>query len=225
MKKNDPNQIILGELVDIEIINPDSEGRYHATKVSDIYEEDNSFSVNWPIYERRYLPARRNDKIKVILKRKDAIYYFESRIKARALEPYAHLRIENPKKLIKKQRRTYFRLPLNLIVKFIRLKDEVKEGELPPVYSGISLDLSGGGMSILSKTELELGENIEISFELTNGTRYEYVSCKVRRKKLIDIKYEYGLEFLDMPNRDREYIISYLFEVQRTRARAKDAKE
>lgn len=231
-------QIKINGLVDIEVLNEASEGQYHGTKIQDIILENNVLCVNWPTFQGRYLPARKDDKINVVLKTKDGVFFFASKIDSRALEPYAQLRIVLPEKLIKKQRRTFFRLPLNILVKFIKIKemDELdkeyqerkKNGEdvdmsnfMPPVYTAVSVDLSGGGMSILSKMNLVHDEELEVSFELTNGKRFEYLGAKVRR--IIDLgnKFNYGLEFTNIKNNEREHIITYLFEVQRTRAHSK----
>jgi c-di-GMP-binding flagellar brake protein YcgR len=231
-------QIKINGLVDIEILNDESEGQYHGTKIQDIILENNVLCVNWPTSQGRYLPARKNDKINVVLKTKDGVFFFNSKIDSRALEPYAQIRIVLPEKLIKKQRRTFFRLPMNILVKFIKVKEmndlekeyqeRKKRGEdvdmakfVPPVYTAVSVDLSGGGMSILSKMNLSYEEELEVSFELTNGKRFEYLGAKVRR--IIDLgnKFNYGLEFTNIKNNEREHIISYLFEVQRTRAHSK----
>ncbi|MBN1467135.1 MAG: PilZ domain-containing protein [Fusobacteriaceae bacterium] len=208
----DPKKVIeLGTLVEIEVLNDEYDNQYFLTKISDVEEDFTCLDINLPMAGGQYVMARKNDFVRVSLKRIDGIYAFKSKVMYRALEPYAHIRLEFPEKLEKSQRREFFRVPVNLMV---TTKKEVEE--LPK--QAISIDLSGGGMCIVSRTNYEKDSEIILSFDLTNGTKVEEVKGVIKRKiEKEHYKIEYGIEFLDIDNKLRENLISYLFELQRTR--------
>ncbi len=206
----DPLKVLkIGSLVEMEIINEVYSGELFLTKIADIDEE--AMYIHLPINQQKYAEARSNDIIKVNVKQKDGIYSARCKVLYRVLEPYAHIKVTLPKKVTKEQRREYFRMPVNLLVTYKREKEE-------SLKTAVTIDLSGGGFCFLSRNTLEKGEIITLNFELTNGKRYHNIKGLVKWKvEKVEKQYEYGIEFNEFHRRDREEIISYLFELQRNR--------
>ena len=113
----DPIKMLkIGTLVEMEVINNVYDGELFLTKISDIDESHETLDLNLPMENRQYVIARNGEQVKVSVKKDDGIYCFKAKIQYRALEPYAHIRVEFPKKMIKEQRREFFRMPVNLMI-------------------------------------------------------------------------------------------------------------
>jgi len=89
-----------------------------------------------------------------------------------------------------------------------------------PVYVGEGLDISGSGMRILSEKKVEAGKVLDTRFRIS---RYPVVLLqvfgKVVRVRSMDRNgtslNEIALEFLDLDADYKEWIISYVFQIQR----------
>ena len=205
------NVLKIGTLVEMEVINNVYDGELFLTKISDIDESYETLDLNLPMENRQYVIARNGEQVKVSLKKDDGIYCFKAKIKYRSLDPYAHIRVEFPKKLIKEQRRQFFRMPVNLMIA-MKKEDEEKARQ------GVSIDLSGGGFCLISRAVFEKNDIVTMDFDLTNGTRVEEIRGIVKwRVNKSENQYEYGIEFLNLNNKLREKLLSYLFELQRNR--------
>jgi c-di-GMP-binding flagellar brake protein YcgR len=78
--------------------------------------------------------------------------------------------------------------------------------------------LSGGGFCFISRNPIEAGKELILNFKLTNGKTFNHIKGLVKwNKEKVTGQYEHGIEFLDLDNRQREELISYLFELQRNR--------
>ena len=118
---------------------------------------------------------------------------------------------EQLQKMIKEQRREFFRMPVNLMIA-LKKEDEEKSKQ------GVSIDLSGGGFYLTSRALFEKNDIVIMNFDLTNGTRIDDLKGIVKwRVNKSENQYEYGVEFLNLDNKLREQFISYLFELQRNR--------
>jgi c-di-GMP-binding flagellar brake protein YcgR len=203
--------IKIGTLVEMEVINNVYDGELFLTKIADIDEAFEHLDLNLPMENRQYVIARAGEMVKVSVKKDDGIYCFKSKIHFRALEPYAYIRVDFPTKLVKEQRRQFFRMPVNLMIA-IRKENEEKPKQ------AVSIDLSGGGFCLISRGDYAKDEIVSLDFELTNGLKFENLRSIVRwQVKKVEHQYEYGIEFLDLDAKVREQLISYLFELQRNR--------
>ena len=208
----DPIKMLkIGILVEMEVINNVYDGELFLTKISDIDESHETLDLNLPMENRQYVIARNGEQVKVSVKKDDGIYCFKAKIQYRPLEPYAHIRVEFPKKMIKEQRREFFRMPVNLTIALKKEDDEKSK-------QGVSIDLRGGGFCLTSRALFEKNDIVIMNFDLTNGTRIDDLKGIVKwRVNKSENQYEYGVEFLNLDNKLREQFISYLFELQRNR--------
>ena len=123
----------------------------------------------------------------------------------------------------------------NLVDFLIQIEDKLDrvlkllakyEGSDEGLYVGQGLNIGGGGMKILCEHAIEVGQILDLSFRIS---RYPVVSLKVFGK-VIRVRpiqgddkqhYEIAMEFLDLDDNDKEWIISYVFHVQREAIRSK----
>lgn len=97
------------------------------------------------------------------------------------------------------ERRTNDRTPLLLDLEF---------GEDAQFFTGLSLDISEGGLFVSTYTELPLGTRLVLAFELPDGTAVE-VRGEVRWRRTHAMDGErpgIGIAFIDLPNDARERI-------------------
>lgn len=134
--------------------------------------------------------------------------------------------------LKKIQRREFYRLNCLLDVKMHILEEEEMEaGDIQqilrkldyshPVYAeGTMVDISGGGVRLVTDSEVEEGAYVVLKFttEIKSGNQeYELLGRIVTRRSLENRKrrYELRVEFEKIDNRVRESLIKYIFEEER----------
>ncbi|KXS49945.1 c-di-GMP-binding flagellar brake protein YcgR, contains PilZNR and PilZ domains [Halanaerobium congolense] len=157
------------------------------------------------------LAVKKGDKINVYFTTERAAYEFESVVLQRIKKPIYFILIKEPKELKRIQRRDYFRLELDRIMK---VHKEKKDGSVMKKEAHL-LDISGGGVQIKAKEEFAEGDIIKLSFgSLLNMS--ELIKGKIVRKSKDDFEtYRYGVEFVDINAGEREKIIQWIFSLQR----------
>ena len=135
---------------------------------------------------------------------------------------------------VKFQRRQYYRLNCTIPVAIQALKDNVEdldfmtevegymrteEGELLPNGSGTAVDISGGGIRIVSPTYIPDTNYFLLQFYLDiQGKRsmIELIGKLIALQRMEDsIKYTYRFKFLFKDSKLQESIIHYIFEEER----------
>ncbi len=106
------------------------------------------------------------------------------------------------------QRRFYFRLDLTMD---ITLTDILNRRQL----TAVTKDLSGGGMKCITKEALEPRGPVEAKLTIEKTTIHvlgEVVRCI---KDPMENHYEVGVQFTSISDKDRNIIVSYIFQKQR----------
>ena len=152
---------------------------------------------------------------------------------ARVVERYKSnnlfvLSMELETDLQKYQRREYYRLNTVLEMKSKAI-DENEKTSLAQVQfidtdltfdNGTMVDISGGGARFISKVQYAQGSLIRFVFSLfVNGlvTEYKLVGKVLKSSPIenMEDQFENRIQFVNMPNDDRESIIKYIFEEER----------
>ena len=95
-------------------------------------------------------------------------------------------------------KRRWFRFPLEMRV-------ELYAGKRDPRIYGRAVDLSEGGLSILTVDELKIGEQLPVAFTIPQtNERFQFDSI-VRTKE----GYKYGIEFLDVKQAERKELAEF----------------
>lgn len=200
--------IKINQLVEVEYqVDPDNI-EYLPSRIEDMTDE--FFYLAVPIRRGEIVPFRIEQNIKVLFSTRSNTYQFQTIIVDRAREPIPVLKVAKPTELIKIQRRSYVRIPVNLEVNFTILPDKV-------THRGFTLDISAGGLLLATKTSLKKGQVLVVKIELPQR---ESVYCHAR---VIRVSYQatsllednkVAIQFLDISEAQKDRIFNYIFEKQ-----------
>lgn len=222
-----PEEIIkLGERVEIEILEKGEYEGHYLSKIEDI--ENGKIHIGLPIEKGHIIPLRVGARININSVKKDGVYTFAGVVLSRYMKPYSNFVIEYPSKIHRLQRRNYVRITINAAVLFSVIeekketeKKEQTEENPPKIEKAVSLNLSGGGLYFISLKNMELGSKLKTTIVLPNSTQLKDIVAEIKRKESIGEKgkekYNYGVEFTEINEKTRDYIITYLFDLQRER--------
>lgn len=195
-------------------------------------EEDGVLYIAMPIYEGRLVPLEVGKQFDLYFYAKRGIYTCVSEIVNRYKSDNVYVLVVRLLTNLKKhQRRQFFRLETNMEIQYKvfsaedekyfrmmgKMSDEMTER---PYNTGITLDISGGGIRYVSKEQMNPGEKVLVFFKLGNdeGTSKcepiaKVVSSVPARGK--DNVYENRIEFVQIKDTEREMLIKYIFREER----------
>jgi len=234
-----PGKLVLpsvGDKVWIEVVE-DGELKSYTSRVEDM--NDRVIVLAAPIYKGALVRLRAG-KVRVRFIHKDAMYVFESPVLEQRPSPIPVVVVALPEKVKREQRREYVRVPWLIPAKFLPLSEQemnigpkdyskVWETKLFDVFDGVIKDLSGGGIRFnVSKKWVDIYNiavgsrliaSFHIEFELL-GRKYArnlMEKIEIVREVPVNSKLnaEYGAKFVDIPERDRDFIIRAVLQRQR----------
>ncbi|NLN64279.1 MAG: flagellar brake protein [Clostridiaceae bacterium] len=214
-------QIGLGTKLELEIGDEDKEKLILVSQYETYDEKINLMEILVPFHEGRIYPIHPGTIMRVFFsKGKDTFAFEAEAINREVQNNIAILRITPVTQIKKIERRAFFRMNYELEVRY-RILDALSDeeaGEEGVFLKGQTRDISGGGFCILTGWEFEIGTRIEAFLKIE--TEVHCIGAVVRSKKIREkgkILYDTGIEFKTIENRDRERIISFIFETQRER--------
>lgn len=212
MVKIRPDEFRPNQLVEIEVEGKHSKRRYH----SRIEEVRESFLVlAMPIHQRSIVNLRPGTSIVVNFLRDGVNYAFEAAILERTTEPLPLIVISRPEMAVKRQRRSWVRVPVCLDFHYAR--PPRKPYQEPDYREAQTLDLSAGGLRFNSQQKFRHGEELRLRLNLPSGL-LELKAKVVRVDETFNSErrcYQVGLEFIDIKERQRDRIMRFAFEQQR----------
>ena len=115
----------------------------------------------------------------------------------------------------KVQLRSFFRFTNSLTFRYSVLKEGEEFDEQPEMYEGLLVDLSAGGIRFVANEKLEVRTEIH-AILILNG---EYIMALGRILEQLEsrhaaYKYQYRVQFLALPDMDREKIVRYINDQQ-----------
>jgi len=170
--------------------------------------------IDRPIIEQRLMPVVPGREIEIIFQRQDATYRFQTRIvREDHLEKLPVLVIEPPKQVDRIQRREYFRLDIDLPVRYRKLAAPGGEA-LCEYMRGMILDLSAGGVKfwadIPSELLLDIGDVLMFGFNLSSTLSVAGLEGRIL-KKIDDLRlgdrFTFACRFLNIPSYIQEAIV------------------
>lgn len=177
----------------------------------------NVIRISAPIYEAKIYPVRVNSQIEAYLfcNASQIFRIYGTVIDRIILDdiPLLDIRVlEKPERI---QRRQYYRFECIVPVKYYESKSDI-EGEVSEIM-GQTIDLSGGGISAYARKKLSPGTVITGTLYLDD---YELIfeGKVIRSKKVIineEIKFYTSISFIEIGFREREKIVSFIFNKQR----------
>lgn len=204
--------------LDLEI----DEGYFKGSYKSILYEFDQKIyiaKIGLPIHKGAYLKIPDGTKLKVRAYSKNAVYIFKSVVYSMGKEGNVrYLIISLPEIIYRIQRRRYARIPIAEEGYFYLKKDlESSKNEVSEKYRFMSKDFSAGGMAIVTKKKLELGQKILINLNLKNDIILENFETEVVRDigKTPLGDYTYGTKFINVDKKFEETFVKFVFKYER----------
>lgn len=191
----------------IEIMIGKGKNKY-TSKVDDILH-DGTLSVEVPIYNGHYVPIRIGTKLHIAFFNKNGLFAFDGVVVNRHLGNIPLIQLKRTTDIEKLQRRQFYRLE-----KIIEFKYKISEDD-DIMEAGIIRDISGGGFNAKIKKKLQEGMIIHCYINLSDDIEEIVQKCKVVRCNFIEDGYEIAVQYVDIEDRLREKIISFIFNEQR----------
>lgn len=195
----------LNQRLELEIPEGPYQGSYYSHLLS---MEDSYLSISIPISKGEIVPIRNGTPLSVIFVGPEAMYQFESRVLKRKRGKVPSLLISLPENFRRIQRREFFRLKVNIPLLF--RKQEGGED----FFEAFTLDLSGGGCKFRAEEELEVGETVLVRFKEEELTGLD-LEAEILRREKDDQKFIYAARFKEIPEREQDEIIRFIFDKQR----------
>lgn len=191
----------------IEISIGKSNNKY-VSKVDDV-SADGTLLVETPIHNGHFVPIRIGAKVNVIFFNKDGLFTFDGIVINRFFDNLSFIQLKRVTDIEKLQRRQFFRLE-----KIMEFKYKLHEDD-ESFEKGVIKDISGGGFRAKVKKKVDVGADIICYVKLSDETDELVQKCKVVRCNYFDDGYEIAAQYVDIQDRIREKIISFIFKEQR----------
>lgn len=177
----------------------------------------NILHIAAPIYEGRVYPVQVDTEIVVSFIKDNNFYEFTARVIDREnKDNLPMLKIQALNTIEKIQRREFFRIDINLPIKY-RVIDSVDMESDEEYVETITRDISGGGLCMRLKEPIEIDKYLDCELSIFNSVKF--IGKVVRLIKYDTLhgpyKYEIGVSFERIDDAMREKIISYIFQEQR----------
>lgn len=180
-------------------------------------KENNRLVIAMPMEGARMVLLDVGDRYNMYFYTPAGLYYCIAQVSGRSRSGSVFmLEMECVSEIEKFQRRQFFRL--NCIVDMTYRRADGEDGK----KNGILIDISGGGVRFNAPDKYKAGEQLIIEFALTVGGRLEKFETRAKvissaRIPNRETLYENRVEFTDMPEKERESIVKYIFEEERRR--------
>ncbi|WP_129596969.1 flagellar brake protein [Anaerophilus nitritogenes] len=186
--------------------------KYLTSKIMDMIDED-TLIIATPTHKNVSAPIPVDGQIKISYFKQDlGIYGFQAKvIERKNAEGMSYLKVKRIGDIFKIQRRDFYRLSIVLSGKLtIREKGNGEE------ISFLTKDISGGGLRAIIKEKIEKGSIVDIDLVIDKKivfARGEIIRSIPSQESKGD--YDIGITFKNIDEKDREQIISFIFESER----------
>lgn len=180
--------------------------------------KDGYLAVSIPIKDNQYLPLQKGERIDILYYEGSCLYEFTSVVADRQRSNIPLIWIIIPEKFKKIQRRKYVRVSVLLNTKcavipkeFLLNKDNFSKLKF---FEGTVVDLSGGGLRLITKHKVERDTNLLMILPFPDGGIL--VKGKAMRVDQDEMKnIVCGINFVDVKASEQEKIIGYVFQIMR----------
>jgi len=203
--------------------------RTYVSQILDI--KDNAFQAAMPIYGGHLVPLEVGSKYDVFFKTSKGLYKAICEVIARSkIEKIYILELKPISKMEKFQRREYFRFNTTIdanicILTEKEMRDFLKSFTFPEDYKnkkkiGAIIDISGGGVKMVSNDLYKKDDMVLIEFNIMVGTILKNINLpgKVIESTTSDNRVDLGehrIEYNEITKETRELLIKYIFDEQR----------
>jgi c-di-GMP-binding flagellar brake protein YcgR len=193
----------------------------HASKEKSSYSlvqdipDNSSLLITLPMAAGHSVMLEPGQIVRINFFRSDGEFYFSARVVERIkLESFLLVRIVQVSPLERLQRRNFFRFKTILPVLFRFVENNEPKSIY---YKGHAKDISGGGIRLYTEKFIPISSHIECKIKMDNAQEIVLNGKVLRVRKVQDAEkqYDIGICFVDIPEKIRDRIISFIFEEQR----------
>jgi c-di-GMP-binding flagellar brake protein YcgR len=207
-------ELPIGTKIEMTVIDP-LKGNIDIGFISQIedFAEENVLKISAPIFRTEIYPISTNSKIEAFLFYKSSIVYkiVGYVINRTVVDNIALLELKVTEDITRIQRREFFRFECNVPIA-IFLDEQAN------IMQGRTLDISGGGLSCITSKGMQIDSNINGRIYLDDNA-LEFSGKVIRSNENIindSINYISSINFSNLSGKDREKIIAFIFNNQRT---------
>ncbi len=198
-------------------VDGETEGPAMASRLEAV-REDGSLVVLAPMREMAFVTVHADEPMGVIFEAHGERNGFRAVVLARLIENHQRLLCLWPETEIESvQRRDFYRLPHVMACQWRPLVDGgAAERQKAPWRRSLTRNIGGGGIGLLFEDKPEMGMNIEGMLEADDMIRFTGRVVRITPcEETAAYRYEAGIVFDTIANRDRERLIAQIYEVQR----------
>jgi c-di-GMP-binding flagellar brake protein YcgR len=170
-------------------------------------------AITIPLHNQVAMSLRRGEEIYVKVPMPGWSLEFKSRVKSYKMENIPLIILEHPVETKRIQRRSAVRFKVLMDIKIAPLPENPKEE--PLFADATAIDLSAGGMEMMTAARFEKNANVLVNFDLNMDKKTVYkfsVKSVVRRvAPLAKNKFKVGVEFLELSKAEQDRIFQYIF--------------
>lgn len=221
------------ELSEMKKVGDRVERKTYQSQISDIIDDD-TIQILMPVSEGKLIPLPEGAEYDAYLSSSSGLHTCKVSISRRFKSGNIYLlELDIISNISRYQRREYYRLEANLQFKFRQIDDlesvffektkmEMDTLREKPMFDGITLDISGGGLRYVTQNRNEKGNSVMVYLilQFANQTKSYKAIGKVLSSTMLANKpgyFEERIEFITIAKEDREDIIKFIFEVERKR--------
>lgn len=173
--------------------------------------------ISGPIKQNNLVFIHKGEEIEVLYNVENkGKHYFTAKVLSRNYSSVYALKIQRISEVNNIQQRNYYRLLTTLKVNkeyLIRKGDNIEN--LSETCE--SKDISGGGMKLYCNYKHKIGDELICSFNIGDFLlKSKALVVRVEEVNSLNYKFSIGVSFLEISEENRDVIIKYIFEKQRT---------
>jgi len=213
-------QIGLGTKIELDLYNEKGERTVTglASQFESYDEDTNLMEIHVPFLQGKIYTVHPGTRADIYFAKENDVYMFTAEIIDRKfIEPIPMMWVKPISRIEKIERRSFFRMDCELPVRYY-VMDNDDESEEKPFIECYTKDISGGGICIITDKFHEKGTKIKAYIKLEQEICF--IGTVVRSRQIRErgrTRYETGVEYKQIENRNREKIIGFIFETQRER--------
>ncbi len=184
------------------------EGVYK-TNVLDFNSDKKIIFLSIPSQKGKFVPIPKGVRMTVNLFDGSTMYEFDTiSLGVVKIDNLYSVPVPYPDTFRKIERRAFIRLPL-----FISGMLKHISGENEEIVAFSTKNISAGGLMIVTKKLLKLGDIIYVNLDLEPGLSLKEQKCKVVRvDEMQETGYQYGLQFIDLPQQVETKLVRFIFQ-------------
>lgn len=177
---------------------------------------DGYIHIMMPFLKERPLVLRRNEKVVIRFFSEHSSFTFDTNVIGELADNIKLYRLDYPQEINRVQQRDHVRLPVIIDVEYVILEEKEKEKKAN-YKKTTTVDLSGGGMKLLTREKIEPGTLLLLVFSLPLKNRPELIEIKSLVVRCIKVEptrevYHLGIKFENINLSQEDKIVRYVFE-------------